>query len=178
MIRHGQTTANANDVYSGAEDVPLTDLGRVQALKAQKIVSDLTPMPQKIIHSHLSRAKHTAEIINKYLDLPMQEIVNLGEQHFGDWQGQSTHDIRPLVNAMQDPPGGETHEQFQQRTKDGLNEALTHDDLVAIVCHGGIFRAFLRLYDKPDNNWIKNCEVYRFDPIDDASFPWQITLIE
>ena len=64
MIRHGQTEANAAQIMAGSIDSPLTALGRQQAKNVHDILENLEIKPKTIIHSHLSRAKETAEILN------------------------------------------------------------------------------------------------------------------
>jgi len=179
MIRHGQSEANAAKYFSGNLDVSLTDKGRNQAEVARAHVEKLVDKPVQIIHSHLSRARDTATIINQNLQLPMTEISDLGEHHFGEWERESWDAKRPLFDAGENPPGGETHDEFAARVKRGLNTALEMDGPVLIACHGGIFRAFYKLYDNFKNfNRIENCKLYSFTPNPSrAHFPWDIEMI-
>ena len=180
MIRHGQSVANEAQYFSGNLDVELTDLGRRQAAQARDVVENLVDKPVRIVHSHLQRARHTAEIINQNLQLPMSETPLLGEHHFGDWEG--TKKYEPYNSAARDrgdPPNGETNHDFEQRILKGLNGALESDALTLIACHGGVFRAFYKLYDNVDNfEAIENCVLYEFAPNDDnVSFPWTVKAI-
>lgn len=84
MIRHGETVANQEDWFSGSIDTPLTGLGRQQADIARQIVEQLDDQPNMIIHSHLSRARDTAAIINQNLGLPLQEDPDYAEMFVGD----------------------------------------------------------------------------------------------
>ena len=179
MIRHGETTANAEGFYSGNMDVPLTDKGRKQAEEARAIVNLLDNKPKTIVHSHLSRARNTAQIINYDMQLVMHETSLLGEHNFGDWQGQSWENVQSVVKNTTDPPNGETQDEFRQRVKKGINYSLTLESPVLTVCHGGIFRAFRKLYGQEDMPTVQNCKLYHFEPdTDQSDFPWKVNLIE
>lgn len=175
MIRHGQSIANEKQFFSGNVDVPLTDLGRQQAEIARAQVEALEEKPVHIIHSHLQRARHTAEIINQNLKLPMSQTNLVGEHHFGDWEHKPWDDLRPAFHAGENPPNGETHDEFMLRIQRGLNWALEIDGPVLIACHGGVFRAFYRLFNNSNNfKSTENCVLHCFNPIDNEIFPWEI----
>lgn len=175
MIRHGQTEANAAEVMAGSMDSPLTKHGREQAYAVQKIVASLSVKPKVIAHSHLSRARDTANIINEVLGVPMMEDPDLAELHAGDWEGVPWADCPDLLTGWPDPPGGEPFEEFMLRVKRGKNRHLeAHEGPVLIVCHGGVFRAFGKLYDLEVGSIIQNCHLYEFEPDPEGgSFPWR-----
>ena len=179
MIRHGQSVANEGQYFSGNLDVELTDLGRTQADKARQIVEKLVDKPVNIIHSHLQRARNTAEIINTNLKRPIHETPLLGEHHFGDWEKQPWGDIRARFHAGENPPNGESHDEFMKRIQKGITHALSFDGPVLIACHGGVFRAFYRLFNNSENfTPIENCVLYEFTPDEsNADFPWIINAI-
>ncbi len=178
MIRHGESIANRDGYFSGNMDVELTDLGKEQAQQAITPVEALQPKPVQIIHSHLERARHTAEIINHNLQLPMYETSLLGEHHLGDWHGEPWDIIRPRFFSGENPPGGETHNEFAVRIRDGINWALEKDGPVLIVCHGGVFRGFYRLYNA-ECDIIENCVLYEFTPDNSTpDFPWKVKAMD
>lgn len=179
MIRHGQSEANLQEICSGHVDVALTDLGREQARTAGKLIAALPEgwQPKRIVHSHLSRARDTASLINESLGgLPMSETPDIAEQHFGDWEGQAWDYTRPRIHAGEDPENGETHLAFQTRVKRAIiNTFSASEELPLIVCHGGVFRAFARLYGQ-EMFGVMNCRPYCFAPrIHD--YPWEIAAI-
>ncbi len=178
MIRHGQSVANRDGYFSGNMDVELTDLGKEQASIARPHLENLTDKPLCIIHSHLQRARHTAEIMNQNLKLPMHETSLLGEHHFGDWHGEDWDIVRPHFFNGKNPPNGETHDEFMERVCKGINWALEFKGPVLIACHGGVFRAFNRLYNQPHQS-IENCVLYEFTPHEATpDFPWRIQPID
>ena len=174
MIRHGQTEANAAQRMAGWLDSPLTDLGRQQADHARKKVEALEDKPQIIVHSQLSRARETAAIINTNLNLPMIEDEDYAEMHAGDWEGAPWEDCTGMFDDWQDPPGGETSTDFIDRVRRAKNKALAREEEPAlIVCHGGVFRAFAKLYEI-DIWGVENCQLHEFLPHPkNGAFPWR-----
>lgn len=164
IIRHGETEANAAQVASGAIDTPLTALGRQQAELAAKVVAALPQRPHFVVHSHLSRARDTANIINAGLGLPTFEDNDIAEQDFGDLQGRPWAEMRAHRADQIDPPNGEPFPVFYTRIARGVNNAFTrHAGLPVLVSHGGVFSALYRILKLP-HAVTHNCEVYHFTP--------------
>jgi broad specificity phosphatase PhoE len=179
MIRHGETEANAAKIMAGSLDSPLNQNGRDQAKAVQAVVRALPVKPSVIVHSQLSRARETAEIINEALKLPLYEDPDLAELHAGDWEGVSYDQCRPLLDGWDDPPGGERFEDFFARVRRAKKKALEgHEGRVLIVSHGGVFRAFAKLYGL--NIWgARNCTLHEFLPTpQNQSFPWTAHIYE
>jgi broad specificity phosphatase PhoE len=179
MIRHGQTEANAARIMAGSIDSPLTEMGKSQARELHKVIETLKIKPSKIIHSQLSRARDTATIINEILNLPMIEDADYAEMHAGEWEGVPYDDCPQLLKDWVDPPGGESCQQFFDRVKRAKIRALHHEEEteyspVMVVCHGGVFRAFLKLHNIHIEG-VRNCVLYEFEPheIEDG-FPWRV----
>lgn len=116
MVRHGQSEANANDIWAGNLDSPLTEQGKQEAYALQETVQLLDPKPTKIIYSTLSRARDTALILNKTLDLKAEEYPDIHERNLGEWQGKPRSQTgRSLWNTI--IKGAETPKEFQDRAK-------------------------------------------------------------
>ena len=134
MIRHGETEANVARVMAGRTDSPLTALGRSQAICVQSVLQHLAIKPRAIIHSHLSRARDTASILNETLGVPIHEERDLSEMHVGTFEGVAYEDCGPLFEHGLDPEGGESHIHFIARIRRALSHALAiHDRSVLIV---------------------------------------------
>ncbi|MFP4314100.1 MAG: histidine phosphatase family protein [Alphaproteobacteria bacterium] len=175
MIRHGQTEANAKQIMAGWTDSPLTDLGRKQARAVHNIVEHLTIKPKAIIHSHLSRARETAEIINEVLKLELYEDPDLAEMNAGDMEGQPYEIARPLFEGWPVIPNAEHPQDFFDRIKRGKIKALEKDGPVLIVCHGGVMRAFGEIYGVPVPGRFRNAHLYDFNPnTSNTNFPWDV----
>lgn len=173
MIRHGETEANARQIMAGSLDSPLTETGRKQAVLARVVVERLEIRPTRIVHSHLSRARDTAAIINENLGLPMVEDPDLAEIHVGELEGAPYERCMGLLDKWADSPGGETCGQFFERVRRAKKKTLENPDGPAlIVSHGGVFRALWKMYGH-DMPGVRNCHLHEFRP--DPSrrrFPW------
>lgn len=174
MIRHGETEANVARKMAGSVDSPLTPNGRRQADSVRVIIEQLETKPAAIVHSHLSRARDTAHIINANLKLPVYEDQDFSELHSGDWEGADYQTCAPMLNDWADPPNGETYEQFFTRLKRAKKRALeSYPGPVLIVCHGGVVRGFWKMFGI-DAPYVKNCHLYEFYPANNPQiFPWQ-----
>ncbi len=175
MIRHGESESNAGRYFGGNQDVALTEKGRAQAHRALAIIDALNDKPDQIVHSHLQRARDTASIVNTHMQLPMHETTLVGEQCYGDWEKQPWDTIRAQYDTSDNPPNGESHDDFDDRVKRGINYALDFEGTILIACHGGVFKAFRRLYnDEANHSSVANCAIFSFTPTDHPSMPWKI----
>ncbi len=176
MIRHGETEANRAEIMAGSMDSPLTEKGREQAKSVQDIVNSLEVKPKVIIHSHLSRARDTAAIINIGINVPMYEDKDVAELHAGDWEGASYEECRELLLGWATPPNGESFSEFCSRLKRGKTRNLNnHDAPILIVCHGGVLRGLGGIYNLKPPAIFKNCHLYEFKPNpNDKHFPWEV----
>lgn len=173
MIRHGQSVGNRDGYFTGSMDVALTEEGIAQAEAAHDALMKSEHRPSIIFHSALSRARHTAEIINKTLKLEMIEMANLNEQHFGNWEGKSVTHFREFYLSGKNPENGESFSDFYKRAKHALTDVLNKHENPMIVCHGGIFRAFHSLYQQ-ETLKTPNAVTHYFMPSEAEEFPWNI----
>lgn len=176
MIRHGQTDANAARIMAGSLDSPLTDLGREQARSVHTILKTLDLKPTTIVHSHLSRARDTANIINEVLNVPLFEEPDIAELHAGDWEGVPYEECEELLTGWPTPPNGESFTEFCARLKRGKARRLNeHDGPILMVSHGGVFRGFGGIYGLQTPGIFENCHLYEFVPDSlNEQFPWQV----
>lgn len=176
MMRHGQTEHNAAECMAGSTDSPLTKLGIEQAFAAQKVMRDITPLPVKIFHSHLSRARDTAAIVNELLNVEMIEDPDLAEICAGDMEGRPWAECIDIFDGWVQTPGGEHPNDFFTRVKRAKKRALdeTTDGSPLIVCHGGVMRAFGALHDADAPAIFRNAHLYEFLPTNNPDFPWEV----
>lgn len=96
LLRHGQSTANAADTFSGWVDVALTARGEQEAVRAAELLASGGLMPGVVHTSLLRRSTHTAELVLARLDrswLPVVRSWRLNERHYGALQGRRRADV-------------------------------------------------------------------------------------
>ena len=116
LIRHGETTANRDGVRSGGDrDPPLTAQGRAQARDLNAVVRRLTETPDLIVAAPLKRTLETARLVNGGLGFEIRTEPQLVERRLGAWNGRSVEATRPMLDAGETPPGGESSVVFRDR---------------------------------------------------------------
>jgi broad specificity phosphatase PhoE len=142
LVRHGESTWNAEARLQGQLDPPLSDRGREQA-RALLPLLDGVP-PDRVISSDLSRARETADLLGlrpARLDPRWREI------DVGEWGGKTAAEIdaqgSDLTNWRGGPRtarDGETWEAFSARVAGALEELMEAGGPWLVVCHGGCIR--------------------------------------
>ncbi len=148
IVRHGETTANVDDVLQGQLPGALNDLGYKQAELIAKTLKDIKF--DIILSSDLKRAKDTADEIAKFHTCPYKTNRNLRERHFGVYQGK---DRTPFYESergsknpyLHKPKEGESFTDLYNRAKKFLNklEKEYSTKVVLLVSHGDITRMIL-----------------------------------
>ncbi len=85
VLRHGETTHNAEGVWQGPLDSPLSAHGLEQARAAAPLLAALGPA--RVVSSDLQRASETARAVAEACGLPYATDARLREIHAGAWQG-------------------------------------------------------------------------------------------
>ena len=170
LIRHGQTTANLNQIYAGQTDVPLTDLGRQQAEAIRPVLAGFSF--DKVFSSDLSRAIDTQR-----LALPGAEgerTALLREFDVGSLEGQGiAESVRWFGNAHRQSRdysvfGGESAQMVCARLQQFLAmlEAEPCDCAAAFV-HNGVMNCMLQIVlgGEYDRTGVKtgNCGINVFE---------------
>jgi broad specificity phosphatase PhoE len=152
LLRHGQTSFNAEGRIQGAIDVPLNQRGRAQAKRNGGVLNELISEKQRFdfVASPLLRARETMEIVRTAMGLAPDGYGTddrLQEVRFGAWGGMTMDEI-----AMRDPenyrrrqadiwnaapPEGESIRELYERATDWL-AGVTADTIA--VAHGGTSR--------------------------------------
>lgn len=90
MLRHGQSTWNQENLFTGWTDVGLTPQGEDEAKAAGRLLMDEGMRPDILHTSVLVRAIRTAEIALEEMGLqylPVRRSWRLNERHYGSLQG-------------------------------------------------------------------------------------------
>lgn len=156
FIRHGETDWNLEGRLQGQKDIPLNDLGRVQAEEAGRRLQTICPHYGDLAYvaSPMTRTRETMEILRETLELQPESYrldERLVELTFGSWEGMTWKEVRkaePQMAALRErdkwnyvpPGGGESYAMLTDRLRPVLDD-LTRETV--IVAHGGVARAFL-----------------------------------
>jgi phosphoserine phosphatase len=143
LVRHGETVWNADAVYRGRADVPLSDTGRVQAeLLGRRLAREgITALHS----SPLSRARETALAIGRQTGLLPRIESDLTDIDCGEWEGLSDVEVKaqyPEVRRkwLDTPhlvqlPGGESLNDVSVRVARVLAAVSGEPGVIALVSH-------------------------------------------
>lgn len=184
VTRHGQTKWNALGKLQGRQDIELNEIGKKQALiVGEKIKNEEIDI---IITSPLKRAKETAEIINKKLNVEIVEDNRLIERCYGDFEGITKEELKEIkiqypeideacnYSKNLDVFNMETMQDLCTRIYECLDEIISkyNGKNVLIVTHGSasipVKCYFLKyplenLVDREKIKGLENCEVIKFE---------------
>lgn len=154
LVRHGQTDENVSGRISGQRPVPLNARGKEQAQLAGEVLAPLGVT--HLFSSPVVRARQTADLLAERLQIGIEEIADLREVGYGDWEDKHFNDIRGHAIAQQvfhDPinavfPNGESLPEVQQRgvrVIETVRQRYPHSVMV-LVSHGDVIRTTLAHY--------------------------------
>lgn len=90
LLRHGNSTWNQKNLFTGWVDVDLSDQGRLEAERAGELLKEANLKPNVLFTSVLKRAINTAHIALDQIDrnwIPTFRSWRLNERHYGALQG-------------------------------------------------------------------------------------------
>ncbi|PXW95755.1 putative phosphoglycerate mutase [Sphaerotilus hippei] len=155
LVRHGETDWNRVHRFQGQLDVPLNELGQLQAQRlADRLAGERF---DAVVVSDLSRTRATAQPLLDRLGLPARYCAQWREQCFGQFEG---HEAPVIIREHPElwaawarheadfalPGGGESNLDFHARVFGALRSlALEHAGRhVLVVTHGGVLDMFWR----------------------------------
>jgi len=175
VVRHGETTYNAGDIWTGVTDVDLTAVGREDARAMGRLLRDV-----RIDRIYVSCLKRTSQTRDEFLDArggasPIcKKTAALNERDYGDYTGLDKHavkakvgperflDIRRSFDAV--IPNGESLRDVSERVvpwylttvvplvvRDGQN--------VLIIGHGNSDRALRKFVEGVSDQAVANFEM-------------------
>jgi 2,3-bisphosphoglycerate-dependent phosphoglycerate mutase len=92
LLRHGESVWNAENLFTGWVDVPLSDKGESEALRGGELLVEAGVLPDVVHTSVLRRAISTANIALDRCDrhwIPVRRDWRLNERHYGALQGKN-----------------------------------------------------------------------------------------
>jgi len=152
LVRHGVTDWNREGRFQGHLDPPLGDAGRHEArLAADRMATDPTLRPARVISSSLGRALETARAIAEAAGVSVEPEPRLMEIGQGEWEGRTHAELEVddadryrqwrSASGIRQPPGGEPIEAATQRVVRLLGELEPSTAWpICLVSHGGTLR--------------------------------------
>lgn len=151
LVRHGQSTWNAEGRWQGTADPPLSPHGDAQARGAAPVLAALLPRTASVACSPLLRAQRTAELLAAAAGLaPPTPVAGLEERDAGPWTGLTHAEIdADWPGAREDgrrPGGFEADASLLARATAALAEidAAAGAEPALVVTHEGLIRALER----------------------------------
>ena len=122
LIRHGQSTWNKENRFTGWTDVPLSEKGIEEAKNAGKLLKQNNENFDIAYTSVLKRAIDTLNYVLKEMniDVPVIKNYHLNERHYGALQGLNKDEMRKKY--------GEDQVLLWRRSADVKPPTLTLDD--------------------------------------------------
>jgi 2,3-bisphosphoglycerate-dependent phosphoglycerate mutase len=123
LVRHGQSTWNVENLFTGWHDVDLSEVGRQEAVLAGRELQNEKLEPHIAFTSVLKRAIRTLWLMQDTTDrmwIPVERSWRLNERHYGALQG--------LNKAQTVEKHGEAQVKIWRRSYDIPPPALSLDD--------------------------------------------------
>lgn len=153
LVRHGESAWNIKHLYTGRQDVPLSELGELQA---QRVAAKFAACELTALYtSPLKRAYDTAKPLALQKQLPAHADARLAEIHHGAWEGNPAAVIREQYAAeylawRTQPhrvkmPDGESLAEVSLRAQAFLHDVMARyaDGNILIVTHDAVLRVIV-----------------------------------
>ena len=181
ILRHGESEWNKLNLFTGWEDVNLTDQGKIEAKLAAFAIQNLKVDVNHAYTSALKRASKTLEIVLNILkkDIPIISDKALNERNYGSLTGMNKDEARnkwgdeqvKLWRRSYDiaPENGESLKDTCNRTipyfKKNILPKLHDGENVIITAHGNSLRSIIMHVEDLSEEAIVNVEITTGIPI-------------
>lgn len=152
FVRHGQSTANLDDVIAGKRDVDLTEKGLEGAKKlGEKLKKDNYSFDY-VFSSNMIRAKKTASILVDEMKSSQKVhiIEELRERDCGDFEMKPSHMLLEATKTDIEEANMESLDEMLDRISSGIEKIygiVDKDSSVLIVAHAGVYRILKIILD-------------------------------
>ena len=186
LVRHGQSTYNLENRFTGWKDVDLTEKGKREAVNGGVILRENNIIPDIAYTSKLKRAQNTLSIMldEMNIDIPIVTNIALNERDYGSLIGQNKDEAALEFGTEQvqiwrrsydiPPPDGESLKMTCERVlpylKNTILESFSNNNNILISAHGNSIRAIvMELFNYNSEEILKTeigwCEpwVFTFD---------------
>ncbi len=155
LLRHGQSTWNEKNLFTGWVDVDLTAKGEAEARRGGELLTEDGVLPDVLHTSVQKRAIRTSVLALEACDrlwLPVRRSWRLNERHYGALQGKDKAQVRAEFGEEQfmlwrrsydtPPPPIETGSQWDD-AQDARYAALAPDVVPATECLKDVLQRML-----------------------------------
>jgi 2,3-bisphosphoglycerate-dependent phosphoglycerate mutase len=180
LVRHGQSQWNLENRFTGWVDVPITEKGTEEAVRAGRALKGIAF--DLAFTSDLKRAQQTLDILLKesgQKKIPIEKSAALNERHYGDLQGLNKAETARKYGDAQvhlwrrsfdvKPPNGESLKDTAARTLPYFDEkilpAASGGKNVLVSAHGNSLRAIVMGLEKLTPEQILKVEIGTCQPI-------------
>jgi 2,3-bisphosphoglycerate-dependent phosphoglycerate mutase len=104
LLRHGQSTWNLENLFTGWHDVPLSERGVTEAKEGGRLIKEAGLAPDVVHTSVLVRAIQTADLALAEMErtwIPVRRSWRLNERHYGSLQGLNKQQTADKYGADQ-----------------------------------------------------------------------------
>ena len=176
LIRHGQSVSNLENYFTGAMDIPLTELGQRQALVTARYILS-TYQVDGVYASDLCRAFETGKAVADPLGISLTPDSELREIFAGKWEGMTfdrlaeqfpeTYRVWRTNIGLSHPDGGESVAHLQERILNAVTRIAKENEgkTLVIATHATPIRVLQchcegkpldRMHEIP---WVSNASV-------------------
>ena len=152
LVRHGESVGNAQRLFFGHTDYPLTPLGRAQAKQAAEKLEHI-PF-SRCCASDLSRAWVTAQLCLTHREIWPEKCPALREQFMGELERKTWDEavemygdrLETYLNNWYNEsiPTIEPARQMEQRVGNCLDQIIRQGEDTLIVAHNGTLTLILK----------------------------------
>ena len=155
LLRHGSTDHSPRRVYSGHNDLPLSEAGQREASALARRAATFGAVAA-VVSSPLPRARQTADAVAAALGRQVEESESFVEADFGAWEGLTGGAVRErwpaehaawLTSPAASPPQGESFDDVVRRVRRARDELIRRHpgQTIAVVSHVTPIKTLLRL---------------------------------
>ena len=152
LVRHGETQWNAEEIFRGRADIPLSETGLRQAELLADYLADMEI--EAVYSSPLQRAYKTAEAIASRHGITVRLEPGLLDLDFGEWEGKTWQRVQEEYQELAGQwlaapekirfPAGEGLDDVKQRAVQVVNNAIAiHRGTVVLVSHRVVLKVLI-----------------------------------
>jgi 2,3-bisphosphoglycerate-dependent phosphoglycerate mutase len=176
LVRHGESTDNELNLFSGWRDVALTEKGVMEARNAGRTLRAEGFRFDAAYTSTLSRAQRSLDLMLGEMDQPDLPIIAtpaLNERAYGElsglnkegaraiWGSEQVHLWRKSYDAV--PPGGESLAMTAARAlpfcRDVIDPRLKRGEHILVVAHGNSLRSIVKELDGLSDDAVESVHI-------------------